>query len=337
MNFREQIQKEATETLLKFDCGTANVAMRLGKTLIGLKIASNFKKVLVSYPIETIKKGWISDAQEFGFDISHVIFTTHLSLSKHDLSQFDCIILDELHDVSINNWNYIALSTYKKLYGLTATPPNRGEKKSYMNMYCPIRYTKSMDETTGITNKDYEIIVHLLEPSDKRDIKLKSGKFWSEKAQIDFYESKYQSTKNFSMMLMLIRAIQNSKTKFEYLKQLTKQIENKCIKCNCSLIGRQLLSKYCFDCKVEIKKVWRNENHKRNINTAKNYFQKNKTEINNKTRLLEANRRENVTDRYVSKLLREKNGFTIEQLKNNPSLLEIKRLIIKTKRICKTS
>jgi len=52
---------------------------------------------------------------------------------------------------------------------------------------------------------------------------------------------------------------------------------------------------------------------------------------------LEANRRENVTDRYVSKLLREKNGFTIEQLKNNPSLLEIKRLIIKTKRICKTS
>jgi len=119
--------------------------------------------------------------------------------------------------------------------------------------------------------------------------------------------------------------------------QLTKQIENKCIKCNCSLIGRQLLSKYCFDCKVEIKKVWRNENHKRNIHTAKNYFQKNKTEINNKTRLLEANRRENVTDRYVSKLLREKNGFTIEQLKNNPSLLEIKRLIIKTKRICKTS
>lgn len=225
MNFREQIQKEATETLLKFDCGTANVAMRLGKTLIGLKIASNFKKVLVSYPIETIKKGWISDAQEFGFDISHVIFTTHLSLSKHDLSQFDCIILDELHDVSINNWNYIASSSWHKLYGLTATPPNRGEKKQYLNLYCPIRYTKSMDETTGITNKDYEIIVHLIEPSEKKDIKLKSGKFWSEKAQIDFYESKYQSTKSFSMMLMLIRSIQNSKTKFEYFKKLASQID----------------------------------------------------------------------------------------------------------------
>ena len=225
MNFREQIQNEACEALLKFNCGTANIAMRLGKTVLGLKIASNFNKVLVSYPIDGIKKGWVSDAEEFGFDISNITFTTHLSLSKHNLSQFDCIILDELHDISINNWNYIALSTYKRLYGLTATPPNRGEKKSYMNMYCPVRYTKTMDETTGITNKDYEIIVHLVKPSEKRDIPLKSGKFWSEKAQIDFYTAKYQSTKQFSMMLMLIRAIQNSKTKFEYLKKLAKSLD----------------------------------------------------------------------------------------------------------------
>ena len=225
MNFREQIQKEATETLLKFDCGTANVAMRLGKTLIGLKIASNFKKVLVSYPIETIKEGWTSDAEEFGFDISNITFTTHLSLSKHNLKKFDCVILDEIHDISIANWDYISSNLPKKLYGLTATPPNRGEKKQYLSLCCPIRYTKTIDETTGITNKDYEIIVHLINPNEKRDIKLKSGKFWSEKAQIDFYESKYQSTKSFSMMLMLIRSIQNSKTKFEYFKKLASQID----------------------------------------------------------------------------------------------------------------
>ena len=87
MNFREQVQKEANEILLKFDCGTANVAMRLGKTVLGLKIASNFNKVLVSYPIETIKDGWLSDSKEFGFDISNITFTTHLSLSKHNLKK----------------------------------------------------------------------------------------------------------------------------------------------------------------------------------------------------------------------------------------------------------
>ena len=223
--FRKDLQEKAVSTIIKYNNGTLVLPMRSGKTLVGLKIASNFKKVLVSYPIETIKQGWLSDAEEFGFDISNTTFTTHLSLSKHDLSDFDCIIIDEAHDISVANWEFISKNLPKRLYGLTATPPNRGEKKQYFNLYCPIRYSKSMDETTGITNKDYEIIVHLVEPSEKRDIKLKSGKFWSEKAQIDFYESKYQSTKNFSMMLMLIRAIQNSKTKFEYFKKLASKLD----------------------------------------------------------------------------------------------------------------
>lgn len=220
LQFRQDLQEKAVSTILKYSNGTLVLPMRSGKTILGLKIASNFNKVLVSYPIETIKQGWLSDAEEFGFDISNTTFTTHLSLKKHNLFEFDCVILDEIHEISIANFEYISSNIPKRLYGLTATPPNRGEKKQYLNLYCPIRYTKSMDETTGITNKDYEIVVHLVEPSEKRDIKLKSGKFWSEKAQIDFYESKYQSTKNFSMMLMLIRAIQNSKTKLEYFKKL---------------------------------------------------------------------------------------------------------------------
>lgn len=225
LQFRQDLQENAVSTIIKYNNGTLVLPMRSGKTFIGLKIASSFKKVLVSYPIETIKKGWLSDAEEFEFDISHITFTTHLSLSKHNLSEFDCVILDEIHDISIANWEFISSNIPKTLYGLTATPPNRGEKKQYFNLYCPVRYTKSMDETTGITNKDYEIIVHLVDPNEKRDIKLKSGKFWSEKAQIGFYESKYQSTKSFSMMLMLIRAIQNSKTKFEYFKKLACTID----------------------------------------------------------------------------------------------------------------
>jgi superfamily II DNA or RNA helicase len=112
--------------------------MRLGKTLVGLKIASNFKKVLVSYPIETIKQGWLSDAEEFGFDISHITFTTHLSLSKHNLSDFDCIIIDEAHDISVANWEFISKNLPKRLYGLTATPPNRGEKNNILIFIVPL-------------------------------------------------------------------------------------------------------------------------------------------------------------------------------------------------------
>jgi superfamily II DNA or RNA helicase len=226
MNFREEVQKEATETLLKHDSGTANISMRLGKTFVGLRLASHFKKVLVSYPLENIQKGWLSDAEKFNFDISNITFTNHRSFSKYNLEDFDCIILDEVQDFSIANWQHVESQSFKRLYALTATPPNRGEKRQYLSLYCPIRYEVKIDQTTGITNKDYKITVHLLEPSTKRDIKLKSGKYWSEEAKINYFESKYQKESNFKVLLMLIAAIKNSTTKLDYVKKLASSLTN---------------------------------------------------------------------------------------------------------------
>ena len=227
-DFREKVQKEAVKVALTKSCGLLDITMRLGKTKIGLDLASNFKKVLVSYPNIKIKDSWLSDSIKFSINIDHIEFTTHLSLVKKDLSLYDCIILDEIQDVSENQWNYIALSTYSRLYGLSGTPPNRGEKLLFINNYCPIIYSKKLDETTGKTNKDYEIIVHLLQPSDKKDLLLKSGKYWSEQNKIQFFENKYLATRHFKDMLQLIQTIQNSPTKLNYLKQLTNKL-NKCL------------------------------------------------------------------------------------------------------------
>ena len=116
-------------------------------------------------------------------------------------------------------------------------------------------------------------------------------------------------------------------------RQLAKQENNKCLKCGCSLVGRQLLARYCKTCKVEIKKEWKRESYKRNIPTVLKYYSENRDKIKKKNAIREFERRENLTDRYITKLLREKSGFTVEQLKNNPELIEIKRLIIKTKRL----
>lgn len=114
------------------------------------------------------------------------------------------------------------------MYGLSGTPPNKGEKLQFINNYCPIIYSKKLDETTGKTNKDYEIIVHLLQPSSKKDLPLKSGKFWSEQNKIQFFENKYTATRNFKDMLQLIQTIQNSSTKLNYLKLLVSNL-NKCL------------------------------------------------------------------------------------------------------------
>jgi len=227
-NFREIVQREAVEVALSKTCGLLDITMRLGKTLIGLRLASNFKKVLVSYPNVKIQDSWIKDSVKFGININHIDFTTHRSIVKKNLSLYDCIILDEIQDVSENQWNYIALSTYSRLYGLSGTPPNKGEKLHFINKYCPIIYSKKLDETTGKTNKDHEIIVHLLKPSDKKDLPLKSGKFWSEQNKIQFFENKYLNTRNFKDMLQLIQSIQNSPTKLNYLKQLVSQL-GKCL------------------------------------------------------------------------------------------------------------
>ncbi len=227
-DFRKIVQKEAVEIALSKTSGLLDITMRLGKTKIGLDLASNFKKVLVSYPNVKIKDSWINDSIKFNINIDHIEFTTHLSLVKKNLSLYDCILLDEIQDVSENQWNYIALSTYNRLYGLSGTPPNKGEKLQFINNYCPIIYSKKLDETTGKTNKDYEIIVHLLQPSSKKDLPLKSGKFWSEQNKIQFFENKYTATRNFKDMLQLIQTIQNSPTKLNYLKLLVTNL-NKCL------------------------------------------------------------------------------------------------------------
>ena len=118
---REQIQDEAVEALFKARSGTAAVAVRTGKTLIGLRLAEKFQSVLVSYPNLTIRQSWFDDAKKFGIDIGHITFTTHLSLEKHDPNDFDVVIADEIDQVSLNQWEY--LKEYKRIKGLTGTPP----------------------------------------------------------------------------------------------------------------------------------------------------------------------------------------------------------------------
>ncbi len=223
--FRNQVQDEAFELSKEYNSGTYSIAMRLGKTCLGLRIANRFNKVLVSYPNQPIRNSWEEDSIKFSIPIENITFTTHLSLIKHNLTDFDCVILDEIDQVSVEKWKYIEENLPKRLFGLTGTPAKFGEKKSYMDDYCPIIYEKKLSETTGITNKDYLIKVHLIEPSSVKDIELKSGNFWSEKAKISFFETKYKQNRDWNTMLMLLKSISNSKTKFEYAKKLLKDIE----------------------------------------------------------------------------------------------------------------
>lgn len=225
MDFREQVQEEAEKALLSKDRGSVDLSMRLGKTLIGLRVSKNFNNVLVSYPNIAIKESWISDSEKFGIDISHITFTTHVSLYKHDLSLYDCIILDEVDQVSLKGFEHLLVSNPEIIYGMSGTMPTKGDKAYYIRLLCPIVYRKTLDETTGITNKEYSIYVHLLQPSTKKDIKLSKGGYWSELDRIRFFDKKYQETKKFDFMIKLMHSIAYSETKLQYALKLAKDIE----------------------------------------------------------------------------------------------------------------
>lgn len=225
---RDIIQEEAVEKGLLGNNCTLVLPVRTGKCKVGLEIAKSFTKVLIAYPNNSILESWKNDAIKFNYDTSKIIFTTFLSLDKHKLDDFDLVIIDEVQDFSIGCWEYLTGFTIKKLICLTATPPNKGEKKVFLDKYAPIVYERSLDETTGILQKDYTITVHLLEPSNEKNIPLKSGKFWSEKAKIGFWEGKYSISRNFQDMLRLIQSIQNSKTKLDYVKELSSKLD-RCI------------------------------------------------------------------------------------------------------------
>lgn len=224
--FRQEVQETAIKIALENERCGLDLSIRIGKCFIGLSLAQKFNKVLVGYDNTPILTSWKEDSIKFNLNDSNITYTTYASLDKYNLNDFDLILLDELHTVSENNWNYIALNNPKRIVGMTGTMPEKGVKKQFIDTYCPIKYTIKLDETTNKTSKDYQIIVHLLEPSKVKDIKTKNG-VWSDASKISFWERKYEATRSFTgAMLFLIQAIQNSPTKFNYLKQLSSKIDN---------------------------------------------------------------------------------------------------------------
>ena len=101
--------------------------------------------------------------------------------------------------------------------------------------------------------------------------------------------------------------------------------------------------KYAEKNKEKIKEYYKTEKHKEKI---KQYQQSEKykqyKKVYDKKDIIKENRKirvtkdiVNLTDYYLNSRLRSK-GFSLEQIKNNPEILEVQKLIIKTKRLCKT-
>lgn len=147
-----------------------------------------------------------------------------------------------------------------------------------------------------------------------------------------------------------------------------------CIKCNQEkCINEFVKNKQCKDgitgtckqCAREYYKKYRDKNHDKLLQLKRKWIDNNRNHVNEsnrkykkensekerqyKTNYNNANREqinkknmdrytydcEHLGNMYISSLLRQ-SRFTTEQINENPELIEVKRLIIKTKRLCET-
>ena len=162
------------------------------------------------------------------------MFTTYLSLNKHDPNDYDIVYLDEVH--SLLNSHRLFLENYKgKILGLTGTPPkHHGSEKGIMvNNFCPVVYSFQADDAVenNILN-DYKIFVHMLSLSEKKDylVKNKNNSFLtSEKLNYQYWSQRVESgAGNLHMLrVMRMRAIMEYPSKERYTKKLLASITQK--------------------------------------------------------------------------------------------------------------
>jgi len=245
MKTKDEIQEECFKEIVNHHRCSAALSMGTGKTLLGLKHMLHFHKpgnnYLVVAPKNSIFQSWKDDAVKFGMEqlIPCITFTTYLSLTKHDHSNYAAIYLDECHSIKEHMAPWFGLYG-GRILGLTGTPPRSSfsEKGRMIDQYCPVVYRYSTDKAIDdkILN-DYSITIHLLNlnPNKTMTITTKQGKSWqtSEQESYNYYTRKIDQTYDQKSLQFLriqrMRQMMNFQTKEDYAKRLFNSMETKCL------------------------------------------------------------------------------------------------------------
>ena len=243
MKTKDKVQEEALDAITKVRRGTVAMSVGTGKTLVGLKhMALHFteeSQFLVVAPKKSIFQSWMDDAKKFDLEylLSHITFTTYLSLPKQDLT-YDVVYLDEAHSLLESHAPW--LSFYKGiLIGLTGTPPKytHTRRGKLFNQYIPVVYTYLTDEAVedNILN-DYKIIVHMMPLSTHRNLWAgKEPKRWltSEQDNYNYWTKRVSSAQTMKekqiVSIQRMKALMSFPTKEQYAKRLLNTMNDKTI------------------------------------------------------------------------------------------------------------
>ena len=239
---RQDIQLEAlAATDGKQRCSVV-LGTGVGKTLVGLnhmdRNTTPLNKILVVAPKKAIFQSWTDDAVKFEkqYLLGRIVFTTYLSLTKHDPNNYDFVYLDEAHSLLDSHRDF--LENFKgKILGLTGTPPKykNSEKGMLVSEFCPVIFTFGADEAVenNILN-DYQIIVHELQLEQRKDyvVSMKDKQFnTSEKDNYRYWCNRLDIGSGPAHMLRVMRmkAMMEYPSKEKYARLLFNSMTTKCI------------------------------------------------------------------------------------------------------------
>jgi superfamily II DNA or RNA helicase len=239
---RQDIQMEALAATDGKQRASVVLGTGVGKTLVGLthmdRNTTPLMKCLVVAPKKAIFQSWKDDAVKFDKHhlLGRIVFTTYLSLNKHDPNDYDVVYLDEMHSLLDSHRGFLQL--FKgKILGLTGTPPKRdySEKGKLVQEFCPVVFTFKADDAieNGILN-DYKIVVHELRLSKEKNyqVTMKNKTYMTDEESNYVYWSRRLDVGSGSvhmLRVMRMKALMEYPTKEKYAKLLFDSIESKCI------------------------------------------------------------------------------------------------------------
>jgi len=240
---KDEIQLEALAASDGHQKCSVVLGTGVGKTLVGLlhmeRNTTPLMKCLVVAPKKSIFQSWKDDAERFDMQhlLDRIVFTTYLSLNKHDPKEYSAVYLDEMHSLLDSHRGFLQL--YKgKVLGLTGTPPKftKSEKGKLVSEFCPVIFTFKTDE--GVENKilnDYQIIVHELELGTEKLFKVptKNGGHFttSEQQNYNYWCNRLDTGAGplHILRVMRMKAMMEYPSKETYTKKLMESIQTKCI------------------------------------------------------------------------------------------------------------
>lgn len=231
MNIRDLRQNEAAHSYL-FESdqrSIINACPRFGKIRVAINIIKelNSRKVLLLIPRNDIWTGWDNEFNNVGVRPPIIQVSTFASigkLKKIENDDWDLVIIDEPHELSINQQNKLApLIENNKVLGLTGTmtQKTRGELYDNLNLDVCYRYTINQGVAEGILT-DYNMYVHHVKLDGKKFIyKSAKGRQFTEKGYFELYMYVRENAKMKHFIDMkLINIIQNSHAKLVKTKEL---------------------------------------------------------------------------------------------------------------------